>query len=147
MKTINAAQSELMPALIEAYRKAIYRVEFGEPPVDLQVDQFSSGLSALMQQHEAHCCGLVTASNPRGQLRDEADNARRHHRLLRCVDALGYAHLTAWGLDPDERWPDEQGILIPGIPKPAACKLAAEFEQNALLWMSGEAIPRLILLR
>ena len=147
MKTIYAAQSELMPALIEAYRKAIYRIEVGEQPFDLRVDQLSSGLSALMQQREVHCCGLVTASNPRGQVRDEADNARRHHHLLRCVDALGYAHLTAWGLDPDERWPDEQSLLILGIPRPAACELAAEFEQNALLWMTGEAIPRLILLR
>ena len=87
MKTIYAAQSELMPALIEAYRKAIYRIEVGEQPFDLRVDQLSSGLSALMQQREVHCCGLVTASNPRGQVRDEADNARRHHHLLRCVDS------------------------------------------------------------
>ena len=139
--------------LVRAYREALYRIETGAigncvcPGFDLQVDRPSPELSKLLNCVGQCCAALITADNPRSERHDPSHNDPARARLRAAIRALALPSLDTWGLDPDDRWPPEQGLLVPGLDLEPAKWLGIDFGQSAILWADSDARPQLILLR
>lgn len=131
-------------ATLLAYRRTEYRVD---DAWSIRIDQSSRDLAIWHKCHGVSSSGFVTAVNPRSQLLDEQDNRRRHHALRARVESMGRLFLTGAGVDPDGDWPPEPGFLIAGLDQEATAELGRCFDQNAVVWAGGDAVPRLILLR
>jgi len=141
-----AAPSHIDPVLIRAYRETEYRV-LGATAMVLRPDIYSPGLSMLHLAHAVDCSAFITAYNARSQSTDSVINHAQQARLAGDLAARGLSTIDAIGVHPSGRWPGEPSLLVPGLMLEDARCVAAQFDQNAIVWSGADAIPRLILLR
>ena len=138
--------SAIDQATVRAYLETDYVVR-GEPPVILRVGEPSPGLARIHRAHRVDCSVFITACNPYSQSLEEHENDRRHELLMRELKLRSLAFLQGAGSHPDNGWPPEVSCLVLGLSLEASKSLGARFEQNAIVWCSGDAVPQLILLR
>lgn len=146
---VDGNASQLLHALVEAYRGAWYEVALpGRATVStLQVDVHSPALEQAMQALGAsHAC-LLTACNPHGQPLSPMDNESRMLVLRDALQREGWTWAPAFGRDPRDQWPGEDSLLIWHMDRTPALLWGQRWEQNALLTVGRDAIPRLELLR
>lgn len=130
--------------LTQAYRETDYRV-LGETPMTLRIGEHSPALAALMARHGVAACAFITACNPRSQLLDEAENARRQQALAAELRARKLPCLAGVGEHPRGGWPDEPSFLVLGLSRQAADELGQRYQQNAVVWCAADAVPELLL--
>lgn len=89
---------------------------------------------------------IVTAYNPASELRDEGENARADEALRARLDALDVrvSRTVAKGSDP--RW-TEPGWCALALPRDAAVALAADFGQNAIVWIDAAGEVTIVVTR
>lgn len=133
--------------LIAAYRAALYRVAAGDGVIDLRPDRPDRRLDRLLRRHRATTAALITACNPRSRRQPPLVNALRTRRLAEAVRRGGWRAVPTAGTDPAGCWPPEPGLLVLGIGRAAADRLAASFGQNGYLWLAAGRPPRLALCR
>jgi hypothetical protein len=134
-----------MPRRLEAaYRATDYVIEAPGGAFVLQVDEPSDELAALQRARGVRESAFISAWNPRSETTDAATNAAAHQRLLEALRAAGYETLEGWGRNPAGAWPAERSVLVLGLDEEHARRLAAAFEQNALLHVGADATPRLV---
>ena len=138
--------SVLAAGLIAAYRNARYRVD-ATPPFELAVDVHSAPLAALIQAQGVAGSAFITAWNPLGVELARGENEARQRRLEVALLARGLRSIDGFGADPGDAWSGEPSRLVLGVNRYTACDLGHRHEQNAVLWMDADAIPRLLLLR
>lgn len=142
-------ESKIPVDVIEAYRSAYYLAGTGRNSITLCVDQYSEPLCRLFSATGHRCAAFITACNPgsvpQSPQKNRAACARLHERLSQNVSRPDDI-IEGMGLDPSGDWPGEESFLALGIDLEVSCALGAEFQQNAILWTSADAIPRLILL-
>ena len=121
--------------LAAAYRAAAYIVEpsGARPEFVIRCDERSAAVDRLLQQHGLCDWAFITACNPRSQILTAAENAGRMDRLRAAVRDLGHLCLPGSAADPMGHWPAEPSLLVLGIPEADAIRLAAEFDQHAIL--------------
>jgi putative PIN family toxin of toxin-antitoxin system len=130
----------LSPELISAYEQAEYAVH---DKFTLKIGRRSAPLDALLQAHGAASAAFVTAANPRGELRSEAEN----RAALAALEAgLAYPFCRGEGRDPAGRWPAEPSLLVLGIARGEAEVLGRAHRQNALVFAEKGRAPELVLL-
>ncbi len=140
-------ESELKAALIAAYRATCFRVDH-DPPFTLTVDVHSPALELLLRSGEPAGAAYVTAWNPMGKELSLQENDRLQGLLVDELRATRLRWLSGAGTDPSGRWPHEEAsLLVLGIDRRAACALGRRHQQNAILWIGVDAVPRLVLLR
>ncbi|HUQ76184.1 MAG TPA: DUF3293 domain-containing protein [Burkholderiales bacterium] len=132
------------PEQIEAYANADY-VVFAEQQFVLRVGEPSVVLDALMAAEGAQTAAFVTATNPRGERRSDAENGVANAALQNFVSAAGYPHFWGEGRDPDGSW-REPSFLIIGIFRANAEALGQLFEQNAIVYCERGRPPELVIL-
>lgn len=140
-------RTNLNPSLIAAYRAAHYEVSGVTPPFVLHVDVASAPLAALHQARGVACSAFLTACNPQGVAVAPAVNAEAQRRLEAELHRVGYPCVAGFGRDPDGCWPGEASLLVLGLARDRAIRVAGRFEQNALVWAGADATPALVLLR
>jgi hypothetical protein len=140
------AASALAPALIAAYRATRYAVDDRPVPFVLVVDEPSAALATCHRRHGVHCSAFLTAWNPHSQLAPADRNAAAGAALEQRLHAAGYRLLAGRGVDPSGAWPAEHSVLALGLERAAACAIAREFGQAALVVAGADAVPRLVLL-
>ena len=144
-----ASASELPPALVLAYRQAWYEVLL--PQADhactLQVDVPHPALRCAMQALGARQAALLTACNPLGELSSADDNAARMQALRHALQAEGWTWAPALGRDPLSQWPGEDSLLVWHMGRAQAGDWGRRWQQNAVLYIDGDATPLLELLR
>lgn len=138
--------SAVDPGLVQAYRETHYRVN-GPRPFTLRVDEPSAELVDAYAQFGARCSAFVSACNPFSKAIGEAHNAHCHADLAQELTLRGLPHLEGIGQHPTNLWPGEPSYLVFRLDLEAARTLGRQLEQNAILWSSADAVPRLILLR
>lgn len=131
-------------ALERAYRRARYRVELDDGPLELRVSEPNAELAALLASRGVRGAAFLTACNPGSRRLDEAANRAAQAALLEALTARGHPTLPAVAVDPDGRWPDEESVLVLGIEAAAAAALARRFGQNAMLWIDARGVPELV---
>lgn len=135
------------PALDRAYRRAIYRVQLADRPLDLRIGEPSAELARLLGSYRAHGAAFLTACNPGSQPADPLANQAAQAALLDAAARLRCPTLPGLAIDPDGRWPDEESVLVLGLDAATATSLAHRFGQNALVWIGADAEPELIWVR
>jgi len=132
------------PALRRAYLAAHYRVSGPQGTLDVRIGIASAGLRALHRRLGVARSAFLTAWNPRGRRLAAPANRLAHQRLVQCLAALGYRGLPARGVDPCAQWPDEPGLLVPGLPAALALWLGVRFGQNAVVHAACAGVPQLL---
>jgi hypothetical protein len=140
------AQSHIDPVLIQAYRETEYMV-LGGRAIVLRPDVFSPELVLLHQAVAVECSAFITACNAFSKSTDVVVNRHRQTRLANELAARGLPTIDAIGVHPSGLWPGEPSLLVPGLSLDDACRVGAQFDQNAIVWSGADAIPRVILLR
>lgn len=90
---------------------------------------------------------MISAYNPCSQLQSNEDNLAAHESLKHYLSRHSYPMLESLNIDPTGIWPTEKSFFVPGLDLDTAKSLGRRFNQNAIVWIDGDAIPRLILLR
>jgi hypothetical protein len=142
----NLERSRWPPALVAAYRAARYEVTAATPPFALRVDEPSVALATCHRAHDVRCSAFVTAWNPGSRQAAAAVNSAAATALEQCLRGRGYRLLAGRGVDPAGRWPAEDSVLVLGLEHDAACEIARQFGQAALVCAGDDAVPRLVLL-
>lgn len=147
MREILGLHGTIVPrGLVQAYREARYEV-LADPPIDLFIDQHSDALAALMARIGVSTAAMITAWNPLSELTADEVNRAAQTALIAALDAGGWAHLAAFGHDPDGAWPGEESRLVLGIPDEPLFALGRRFGQNAVIRVRADAVPVLVMLR
>lgn len=129
--------------LLSAFRSTRYLVDLPTRRVLLQVDAPSEPLRHWLQSQGHFCAALLTAHNPAGRRRDAATNLAEQQRLHGLLRERGLVFHTGCNVDPHQRWPAEDSVLVADLPLPQAHRMAAHFGQLAFLWCDASATPRL----
>ena len=138
--------SKIDPQTIQSYLETRYQVE-GTVPFILKIGHVSEDLIAAYERLDVKSCAFITAFNPCSIPLGEEENAIRAKRLIDLLDKKGYRSDGGVGKHPSNDWPGESSQLIWGISKVKAREIAAEFHQNAFVWVGQDRTPELILLR
>jgi hypothetical protein len=129
--------------LLAAYRATLYLVDLPFARLQLKVDAPSEPLRQWLQSQHHYCAALLTAHNPASQPRDAATNQVAQLGLHAVLRERGLEFYLGNNVDPQQRWPAEQSVLIADLSLPRAHKLAAHFGQFAFLWCDASAVPKL----
>jgi len=129
--------------LLSAFRSTLYLVDLPATRVQLQVDVACEPLRQWLHSQGHFCAALLTAHNPAARRRDAAANQQAQQRLQALLRDRGFAFRTGCNVDPQQRWPAEDSVLVADLPLPQAHKLAVHFGQLAFLWCDAAAVPRL----
>jgi hypothetical protein len=120
-------------AIHDAYRATTYRATLDGERVEIRIGERTPGLDALLHARGLSSWAFVTAANPFALRLPDEENARRHAELVRAVGAQGCDFVAGECVGDDGAWPAEAGLLIVGIPEPAARALARDFTQEAIV--------------
>tara|TARA_R110002073_G_scaffold82625_4_gene197317 strand:+ start:2070 stop:2495 length:426 start_codon:yes stop_codon:yes gene_type:complete len=140
-------KSHINIELIESYRYTNYRVITDPNAITLLIDHFSEPLSQLITASNPPCAALISAYNPFSQCHSQEENLTAHKRLGQALRHDSNQIIESTNLDPSGRWPPERSLLALGLNLDTAKTIGRQFYQNAIIWISKDAIPRLILLR
>lgn len=129
--------------LLSAFRSTLYLVDLPATRVQLQVDEPSEPLRLWLHSQQHFCAALLTAHNPSGQQRDAAANHAAQRRLHELLRERSLDFHTGCNVDPRQRWPVENSVLVADLSLPQAHRLAVHFGQLGFLWCDAAAVPRL----
>jgi len=130
-----------------AYLDCRYQV-LGDVALTLRVGECNPQLLQLYERFGCDCAAFLTAWNPLGQPCSDADNLVAQAHMETLLRARGHQRLIeAVGRDPAGQWRAEQSVLVPGMSLTETSGIAAQFRQNAFVWMGADARPQLLLLR
>ncbi|MGE3476278.1 MAG: DUF3293 domain-containing protein [Rhodospirillaceae bacterium] len=132
------------PALIAAYRAAIYEVDADGEALAFHVDQPSAALDALLAAHGAAEAVLITAYNPRSKIQSEEQNAVAHGALIEAVRGAGKRGVLARARDPDGNGPAEAGLFVFDLSRDDGLALARRFGQYAIVVVERGGAPALV---
>lgn len=124
------------PDTLLACRETDYQV-FAKPPFILRVSRPAARSARAIN----------SACNPFSQPLDARSNAARALGLKTALAGCGLCFLDVIGQHPANHWPGEASVLVMGRGQEAARALAAQYAQNALLWMGAETRVQLVLTR
>lgn len=127
-----------------AFRNTHYLVSTADGELLLRIDRRSPELSALLRDTGAGSAALLTAFNPGARKQAAFLNRRMQRRLRIELAAQGFTMLEGRNEDPRGRWPVEPSLLVLDLQLARAQRLAARYGQVALLWMTGDGVPRLV---
>ncbi|HSI43720.1 MAG TPA: DUF3293 domain-containing protein [Methylotenera sp.] len=144
MNTSTQTETTLSKETIDAYSHATYIVDT-YPPLEFRVDQYSEPLIRLLRIKNAKTAAWITAYNPYGKRQTPEQNKLLEDKLLQIINVKGLEYTTGRGLDSERRAPEES-LLLFNIPLNEAIEIGRLVEQNAILWIGEDSIPRLELL-
>src|SRR5882672_2743669 len=139
----------LSAELLAAYKNADYVVfghQRGAPELVIRIDRVNPALDELLGHNEAATAAFVTACNPRGEKKSYEENEAAAVALRQSPRLIGYAWFKGEGRDPEASWAPEPSLLIVGIPRREAERLAVELNQNAIVFIEKGGKPELVLL-
>ncbi len=132
--------------LLAAYEATDYLVT-AHSVVIARPGERSDAIDGLLAEAGVRMAAVLTAWNPFSTETIPAENARAQAQLCARIDALGLRRLPAEGRGRDGAWPPEESICVLGIALDEARHLAAEFRQNAILWLESGLPARVVVTR
>jgi hypothetical protein len=127
-----------------AYEHANYAVARDGEPFVLRVGERSEAIRELHRSANVTSSAYITACNPLGQRRSNDENAKAMERLHAYLNDRRIQWIPGEGRGEDDSWPAEPSVLALGVSAEDATALCVEFEQNAVLAIGEDAIPRLV---
>jgi len=139
--------SIITASLIASYRATNYLIGTGSDTISVQIDRYSQPLQKLLTASQYCNAAIVSAYNPHSRHSSDEDNSAHHEQLRNLLRLCGYPFIEGLNVDQLNQWPDEESFCILGLDLNTARSLGQQFNQNAIVWIAEDAIPRLILLR
>lgn len=143
-KSLEQAHGALSPNLAVAYAATNYCVEYSGATIVLKAGVYSDQLRQLLSENNVEQAAFITAFNPDSQQVTDDDNTKAQAALSSVLQERGYSYLRGYGQDPDKVWPAEPSLLVFGIPCGEAIGLASKLGQVAFVWVSKDAIPKIV---
>jgi len=132
---------------VRAYLATDYRLGQTEQEIVLTIGQHSPRLAVLFNSNKVKCGAFITAYNPQGNIHCEAANALGHAELASKLQELGLKAIEGTGSEESTEWPAEKSYFAFGLALEPAKAIGTHFDQDAIVWVGRDAIPKLILLR
>ena len=129
-------------AMLAAFDVGHYTVWLDDHPVALRVGEPQPRLARLMAEHGVTEAALLTADNPFGQPRPDADNARGRESLEQLLSAARCTHLPGECASAEGQWREPARLCL-GLAAAQARGLAEWFQQAAWLHIDATGTPRL----
>ena len=143
----NPNSSTISGSLIANYTHADYRIGTAADCITLKIDQYSEPLAQFLVTLNQSCAAIISAYNPYSQLVSDEENVAAHESLRHILTCHAHQGIESVHTDPAGVWPAEKSFFIPGIDIHSAKSLGQQFNQNAIVWIDRDALPRLVLLR
>lgn len=140
-------QSVIAKNLVASYLSANYQIGAGPDSISLKIDQFSDALAKFLNSSGHSCAAIISAYNPHSLQLSNEKNLTAHELLRNFLEHHAYPIIESLNLDPADNWPTEKSFFVPRMDLNTAQTLGQQFDQNAIVWINSDAIPRLILLR
>ena len=138
--------TEISPDLIRAYEATDYRVL--EPvPFTMKIGKPSMALADLYRRTGTRTACVITAWNPRSEIRSDDENDAAQRRLVGDLDGAGLSYRPALGADPTGDWKGEASLLVLDATQAIVEGFGRRYGQNCIVWAESDAVPRLIFLR
>jgi hypothetical protein len=134
----------LSPELVAAYEDADY-VVFTDPELVLRIGEPSPRLDALLEAEGATAAAYLTAANPRGEPKTDAENRSAGAALDELLAGAGYPRYAGEGRDPQHQRAAEPSVLVIGIYRDHAETLGRLFGQNAIVFVQKGRPPELVI--
>ena len=139
--------TQIHPDKVRAYLATDYRLGHTSHDIVLTTGQRSERLAVLFTASGVNCGAFLTAYNPRGTIQPDAANERGHTELASLLRERGLAAIEGSGSEEGTDWPSEKSWFALGLQLEPAEALGHRFEQDAIVWVGADAVPKLILLR
>ena len=136
----------ILPKTIKAYMRANYRV-LSLTPFDFQIGEICQPLLDLYKSRNCASSTFVTAFNPLGIVVPDAENIVAQTKLEKHLVKKEITFIEGTGEDKTAFWPSEKSVLILGVKIEDAKTIGVACNQNAIVWIGGDARPELIILR
>ena len=124
------------------YSRAEY-VVLSSLPVIFKIDELCTELDQLMDSCHVSLASFITACNPKGLPQSDGENVLAMNQLQAAIDDLRLPYFKSFGRDPEGTW-KEDSYLIMGIELDQACQLGSLFEQNAIVMLAHNMVPKLV---
>jgi hypothetical protein len=139
-------RSSIAKNLIASYRHTDYQINISPVPIILKIDLYSEPLAKFLLTSQQSHAAIISAYNPYSQLLNDRENLTAHESLKNFLNQYLYLAVESLNIDPTHKWPVEKSFFVPGLSLNIAQSLGQQFNQNAIIWIQSDAIPRLILL-
>jgi len=126
------------------YRATRYRVYLPTATEDVCIGRNAPAVDAWLDEHGSGQAAILTACNPRSRPLPMAANRRLQAALLHLLHAMPHPMLPACNKADCSQWPDEHSLIVAGLSRGEARRLAARFRQHALVWLERGRSARLI---
>ena len=130
-----------------AYLDNYYRVLCDDQEIVLRIEHRSDAMAALFAAKGVDRAAFITAYNPFGEEQPEELNLLAHQQLGAKLRASGLEIMDGLGGSEDPNWPPEPSYCVLGMNIVPAKTIGAEFKQDAVVFVSSDAVPHLLLLR
>ena len=130
----------LDPSLIEAYHQTDYH--FGD--TFFNIGELSSKAASLLQQFAPAGGLFITAWNPLGEELTLEDNLKANQNLKAELLIRGLNVIDGYGVSKDGKWREDSFFTYP-IDEETSLKLCCDFSQNAVVYVSFDGLPELLL--
>ena len=140
-------KSEIPDDLLKSYLETRYEA-FGNTasPLMLQIGESNARLKDAYKKHGVNSALFITAYNPLGERLSNSENWARHEELMEFLQFGRYLHWQGRGYHPSGEWEEESALAL-GVSCHFARWLGKRFNQNAIVWVGADAVPRLVPLR
>ncbi len=136
----------MSPELEKAYRDTRYWV-FADPDrFFLTIGARSRDIHGLFDRFSVRTAAFITAYNPYSEAASEAENEQVQGTLKADLELLSKVILSGEGAGADGNWPPEPSFLAMGLSRREAEALGRKYKQNAIVWVSGDCVPELVML-
>ena len=132
---------------IRAYLATDYRLGHTDQDIVLNICERSDCLAALFAYTGFNCGAFLTAYNPQGSIQSDVGNACGHAELASKLQELGLQAIEGSASEEGTKWPAEKSFFALGLALEPAKEIGLHFHQDAIVWVSAESLPQLILLR
>lgn len=120
--------------LEKAYRATTYEVDLPAGSVGVRIGGRHPQVDEFLRSTGTRTWAVITAWNPRSQVCAASRNAQRQFELARKLYARGLLLRGAAGVPDSDDWKAEPSVFVAGLARREALALAAEFEQNAIVF-------------
>lgn len=126
--------------LLEAYHQTNYKFD----DTVLNIDKRSSKAASLFQPFAPAGGLFITAWNPLGKELTVEENRQANQRLKNELLRQGYKVIEGYGESSDGEHREDSFFAYP-IDKDTSLTLCCTFEQNAVVYITSEGLPILLL--
>ena len=140
-------KTEIAADKIRAYRATDYRLGHTDQDIVLAVGLRSNRLASLFAAKGVTCGAFLTAYNPRGTQKSDAENDQAHEQLATQLATHGLETIEGSGSEEGTDWPSEKSYFAFGLSRDSSIAIGKLFDQDAIVWVGESAVPELVLLR